>query len=423
MKKKFLLSGMVFALLANSCRSRHSSDVKALTNLNQGEELLDLTNYKILDPKLADRMGAALDKETGYKTSELESTLRALLNAKTEAVNFPREIYYPEFVAIHLYTRSTYSQVNRDLRALPQAPLTAKAGQIVEQDASKTIAKMPSVVQLIASGINKMPRHACTANRGTDLPSKVAKRIEDERYYTEKAFVSTSDGDKGFNGTHKYVINSESCPKSISGISDFPNEKEVLFPPGSEFEVTRMQKKGNERRYCVKHIYPSPPGLKPNPVLSQTKKDTKKGQMNVVQVNSVGSNSDSESSSNSTFENFADPLARPLEEFSWIDLICGKYEADVDDKNCTGLPKFVQFDAINSALVATPFASPTEITDWSILDAKTSAPKVKLKDLVFDIEAVDTLKYKGCTYKEKIIKDDHPPSNDSPATPSTAAPA
>ena len=395
MLKKILLAGIALVLLSNSCRTTQATDIKALTNLNTGEPLLDLTEFKILDPKLADRMGTSIGKETGYELSYYRSELQSKLNRKTEDVNFPNEVYYPELYAIYLYTRSTYSKVNSDLRKLPPSPADAKTGQIIEQDANKANASMPNVVQLIASGINKMPKHACSAQRGTTLPSDIAKNIEDERYYTERAFVSTSEGGDSFGGQHKYVVNSESCPKSISGISNYENEKEILFPPGSEFEVTRVQKKGGYRRYCVRHVYPSPPGLKPNPILSQMKTSNDKKDK---------SNSSSDSYS-SDYKNIAPPIPRPLDEITWMDLICGTYEADEKNEDCNDLPKFVQFNGIKSALIQSPNGNQITVNDWSLQDGKTAGPKVKLQDFVFDIQAVDTLSYKSCIYKEKIIED------------------
>lgn len=391
LKQYFIVLCCVVLVL--SCRPRAASQVKDLTNFNNGEPLLDLTEYKITDQKIADEMATKLAKETNEREDFIKSFKSAVESAiaeKTEATSFPPEVYTSELLAIRLYTGSVYGRLNADLRNLPEAPPNAKAGEIVKQDAEKSMTAVPNLTRLIASGINKMPKHRCTVNRGTYLPLAVQKSLENERYYTEKAFVSTSEG-YGAGGHHRYVINSEHCPKSIAGVSVAPPEKEVLFSPGSEFEVTRVQKLGHTRRYCVRHIYPSPPGLKPNPILSQIKTSA---------INAVSATSDSSSSSADDFINIAPPVPRQLEQITWIDLICGKYESQSATENpaCKNLPPFVQFMSLGSAMIEVKGND----TTWQMIDIKSASPKVSVKEHLFDIKAVDTLSYKGCLYKEKF---------------------
>lgn len=102
-------------------------------------------------------------------------------------------------------------------------------------------------VRLIESGLSQLPSFKGTVFRGTNLtPEQLAKYKKDE-IVTESAFTSTSTvaGD-AFPGNTQFVINSKNG-REISILSEYPNEKEVLFKSNTKFKVLTVDfdKKAN----------------------------------------------------------------------------------------------------------------------------------------------------------------------------------
>ena len=58
---------------------------------------------------------------------------------------------------------------------------------------------------------------------------------------TDATFTSSSSAtDQAFSGSHQFAIESRTG-RDISFLSSRPEEKEVLFPPGTQFEVLDRQ--------------------------------------------------------------------------------------------------------------------------------------------------------------------------------------
>jgi hypothetical protein len=75
-----------------------------------------------------------------------------------------------------------------------------------------------------------------------------------QHQFEERAFFSTTSGKipKAFVKSVEMAIDSDDC-KDVSWLSKYPSEKEVLFPPGSEFVVTSREScVAGPRQVCLK---------------------------------------------------------------------------------------------------------------------------------------------------------------------------
>ena len=166
-----------------------------------------------------------------------------------------------ELAAIRLYTQegavpalggNFYTVVNKALRDNDQSVLRSQAANIMS----------------IASGSNKLRTGPCTTRRFVDLPYSVSSKLATAGVrYVEKAFFSSTllASPPGAFGARPDVIITESpsCPV-IESYSLLPAEREVLFPPGTEFEVTQNSRsiRIGQRNYTAYYLKESKSGQK-----------------------------------------------------------------------------------------------------------------------------------------------------------------
>ncbi len=141
-----------------------------------------------------------------------------------------------EVQAIHLYTQDDtvpaiggkyYAVINKALR----------------DGDSGTLQSLADIVKNVASATNKLRNGPCTTRRYVDLPYSVVQKMQHVgQRYVEKSFYSSTRNTappQGFGAkTDVIVATSSNCPM-VEQYSVIPSEKEVLFPPGTEFSVTR----------------------------------------------------------------------------------------------------------------------------------------------------------------------------------------
>lgn len=94
--------------------------------------------------------------------------------------------------------------------------------------------------------------------RGALLPPKITPTLKKLALYSDAAFLSTSEKRKvatatfgGSKFSTLFMIESKTG-LDVSGYSDSPKEKEVLFLPGTTFEITDVVKKGDNPCAVVK---------------------------------------------------------------------------------------------------------------------------------------------------------------------------
>lgn len=241
MKLKFIFT-LALLPLALSCKSTGSaSETKESTPFTP-TNVVDLTRYKEADAATFQKMKDEM-KANGFSYDQLRKKIDGLASV-------PAGVDKDELVAIRLYTSSAYRKVNQALRTRDPATLPA----------------MEAIIKTASSGLNKLPASPCSAKRGTGLPDNVLKALEKDTQFIECAFLSTTYGDipAAFRKDITFEIQSERCAK-IDWMSEFPNEKEVLFPPGSEFYVTdRLDEQKNGKTVTtlkMKHVMSGAPDL------------------------------------------------------------------------------------------------------------------------------------------------------------------
>jgi hypothetical protein len=124
-----------------------------------------------------------------------------------------------EMIALNEYTEQSFWAFNGDLRGG-----NPSLDNLAQRDA-------------MISGLAKLPDFHGQCHRGVSLPKDSDNLHRVNMTVSDLAFTSTSSStDEAFAGTHQMVIES-SHGKDISFLSSRPNEKEVLFPPGTQFRV------------------------------------------------------------------------------------------------------------------------------------------------------------------------------------------
>jgi hypothetical protein len=237
-----LITMLTIAAFNGGCKTTRNSSVTKETTPFSQTNVVDLTRYKDADQATFQDMKDEM-KANNFNYDQLRKKIDALPTV-------PAGVDKDELVAIRLYTSSAYRKVNQALRTRDPATLPA----------------MESIIKAASSGLNKLPASPCTAKRGTGLPDNVLKALEKDTQFIECAFLSTTYGDipGAFKKDITFEIESDSCAR-IDWMSEFPNEKEVLFPPGSEFFVTdRTDEQKNGKTLTtlkMKHVMSGDPAL------------------------------------------------------------------------------------------------------------------------------------------------------------------
>lgn len=211
-------------ILAFGCKQAvpETSDVSSTTQV--GSKTVDLTTYKAANAAVYAGMKKEM-KANGFNYDSLATSLKS--------IKLKGSVSKEEGVALRLYTSAAYSKINTMLR-------TKKGAQI---------ASIANIVLATSSGLNKLPAKTCTVRRGLDLPAAIVEKIKKIKRFEEDAFMSTTSATSipaAFQKNITFVIKSTKC-RDISFLSEYPGEKEILFPPGSEFIVTKdaVKKKGS----------------------------------------------------------------------------------------------------------------------------------------------------------------------------------
>lgn len=157
--------------------------------------------------------------EKRFEKLELEAEIVIDANSATR-----RNLSRTEVAAVHAYTRvgEYHHRLNSALR----------------EDTAESVARVAPMARIMDTAIGKLPIHTGLVTRITDLPPDVVRSLKVGGTYTEKGFLSTSDGppDSTFEGAFEMRIMARSGRK-ITGYSAFESEKEVLFPRGSRFAI------------------------------------------------------------------------------------------------------------------------------------------------------------------------------------------
>jgi hypothetical protein len=136
-----------------------------------------------------------------------------------------RGVPTPELVAVRHYTSEGY-HVNEALRARDTAGLRKYAPFIVAAKA----------------GLSKLPEYAGTVYRGARIKEELLARYRSGEVVVEPAFTSASASpNSSYSGNAQFFINSRHG-RDVSRLAWSPNEREVLFPPGTKFKVAYVKR-------------------------------------------------------------------------------------------------------------------------------------------------------------------------------------
>lgn len=181
----------------------------------------------------------------------------------TPAVN-TKDMNDIDLVFLRVYTRSGFKILNSTLREMrPHFDRNKNSIDIsnLTDDEKTKLEKIDAWTNATTSALSRIQGHPCRATRVTTVPDDVFLEIERTKMYKDFGFVSSAEGTldkvgskyKTFLGSHKFIINSNNC-KNISWISRWPQENEVLFPPGTSFRVINIEKETWPITIFLEHV-------------------------------------------------------------------------------------------------------------------------------------------------------------------------
>jgi hypothetical protein len=132
--------------------------------------------------------------------------------------------------AIHDYSDSGYRRINQQLR-------------------DRTVSdRMRREIDILTSALKHLPDFRGDVFRGATIQDRklLRKYRRVGEAITEHAFTSASRSPlKAFSGNARFYIVSKHG-KEIDRWSAYPEEEEVLFPPGTQFKVLEYVRDGND---------------------------------------------------------------------------------------------------------------------------------------------------------------------------------
>ncbi|WP_067566664.1 ADP-ribosyltransferase domain-containing protein [Nocardia acidivorans] len=95
-------------------------------------------------------------------------------------------------------------------------------------------------IDALRAALVKLPDHVGMVYRGVELPPSVLARYQKGSIVDEVAFLSTSTKDGTFTGAVRFRIRAKRG-KKITAYSKYAGEHEVVFLPGSRFQVDKRK--------------------------------------------------------------------------------------------------------------------------------------------------------------------------------------
>ena len=147
---------------------------------------------------------------------------------KIQAFKAAYNITHHELVAMKAYTSELYWDLNYNMRN-DNLTLTDKR-----------------FIAVVNQGLDKVPAYNGMTYRDTTLPDEVLEKYQIGKIVTEKAFMSSSIDNSlsTFKGNVRFIIQSKNG-KIIEDISDYPDEREVLFKDRTKFFIKDRYMNGN----------------------------------------------------------------------------------------------------------------------------------------------------------------------------------
>ena len=251
-----MLRIFLILLLLTSCKTAANSTVSASVKISE-DETLDLTKYSANDADYK-KFRAELGDQYEKTMQHLQSSISQLAQGIPADFN---KLTPEEKVAIHHYSSMGYRELNKVLR---------------KSDIEGS-AKHAGFIKVLSSALNKLPAVSAVVYRGGMLPTfgnsdyffpfHNLKTVDPERLgnfkvgqiFIDRGFMSTSlhsaDGIRQAFGCREaaYTIRSKyGC--EISPLALIPDEREILFVPGSEFKIQKIQNTFPPENKCPNEV-------------------------------------------------------------------------------------------------------------------------------------------------------------------------
>ncbi|NEO85306.1 MAG: hypothetical protein F6J87_13815 [Spirulina sp. SIO3F2] len=202
-------------------------------------------NYSVPDSQkqrmIAQKQKMIADRESDIKKKQefVKDTKKTLNKAEEQAAK-DKHLNKDEIAGVCNYTGSRYKRMNALLRGdYKTFEENLQPGETMEE----ALASTRQDIELANSSLDKLPAYQGEdgkppiVHRGSNLPPEVVDKYEPGQEVTEEAFTSTSTAaESAYQKNTKFEIYSKNG-KEIKNYSQYPNEKEVVFPPGTKFKV------------------------------------------------------------------------------------------------------------------------------------------------------------------------------------------
>jgi hypothetical protein len=216
---------------ANNALNIHTQRLSVLT-----QDILKVAKHGAFLNDGADRAQANADSPEGQMAKGLgeagfHEQLAAICRA-TEAVHAPvgKRLSPGEMVAIYNYTTGDYKKMNGYLLGLSLDSMSdaeKEQYRIRAEEAKKAMAKLPNW----GGGMTMRGEYLWP---GWEAQYTVGSTFAIKLFWSTSNTTGTLWGDLAINVKGKQG-------KDVSAVSNAPNEREVLFPPGTKFRVVRRQ--------------------------------------------------------------------------------------------------------------------------------------------------------------------------------------
>ncbi|MBF0136754.1 MAG: hypothetical protein HQL65_10980 [Magnetococcales bacterium] len=101
--------------------------------------------------------------------------------------------------------------------------------------------RLAPMILTLEAALANLPNYEGDVVRATNLPESVAKDIVPGGVYSDAGFMSTAIGETKFKGKYMFFIKSKTG-KWIEPFSFYPDQREVLYPPGVEFVIRDVRR-------------------------------------------------------------------------------------------------------------------------------------------------------------------------------------
>jgi hypothetical protein len=167
-----------------------------------------------------------LIKAYGSKASDLAQTAAQRMKGVSG-------IGVADAVHIRAYTNGLYGELNSALRS---DTLTAKQAEQFKG---------------LKAALEKLPAYVGDTKRGAHLGEKERNYYKPGMVVQEKGFASTTSGTPR-SGNTQFIVSGKTG-RDVSKLSQYPGEKEVLYPP-TWFEVTKHEQVGKSLHIHLREI-------------------------------------------------------------------------------------------------------------------------------------------------------------------------